>query len=101
MTKKNNNILRVTLIILGIVSLIGGIVLSCGALIDNVADNAVAITKQVEKSEACMDMNIRQDKDVVEIKSDLRYLKKDVGDIKGDMKQQTTILQDVLREVRK
>lgn len=101
MTKHNNNILRTTLLILGIASFAAGIVYSYGILNKNVADNTIAITEQEEKSGDCMDMNIRQDKDIVEIKAILRYLSEDMAVIKDDMKRQTVILEEIHREVRK
>lgn len=101
MVKKNSNILRITVIVLGVASLAGGIVYSYGVLNSDVEDNAEAIEEQKDENKEMSDMNIRQDNDIIEIKGDMRYMKEDIGEIKDGMQQQTTILHEVLREVRK
>lgn len=94
MIKKNNNILKVTLVVLAIASAAVGIVYSYGRLNGNVADNTIAIKDQKDENRFMSDMNIRQDKDLVEIKSDMRHMKEDVTEIKGDVKT-------ILTEIRK
>lgn len=94
MAKKNNNIWKITIVVFTIGAAIVGIALTYGGLQRDVTENSKDINQHHEKIE-------NHDITIVEVKTDIKYMKEDVAEIKDDMQAQTSILHEVLREVRK
>lgn len=94
MIKNNSNIWKIAIVLLAIGSAIVGIALTYGGLQRDVTEHSEDIDTHAGKIEI-------HDISIAEIKTDIRYMKEDVGEIKDGMKQQTTILEEIRREVRK
>jgi len=94
MAKNNTNIWKIVTVLFIIGSAAVGIALTFGGLQKEVTDHSEDIKAHSETIEF-------HDRAIVEIKADFRYMKEDVGEIKDGMKEQTTILEEIRREVSK
>lgn len=87
MVKNNNNNIKLSWSKLRIILVIAGILITIGIVYATINNNSVRIEKVEDKAET-------NQIDIVEIKTDIKYIRKSVDD-------NTVIQQEILKEIRK